>query len=362
MTGQGPHAAHHRVAPRSGDGRRRGELPRPGDSRSELLLVEELVKVFPVTRGILRRRGGEVRAVDGVSLSVDRGQTLGLVGESACGKSTVARCILRLVEPTSGRIRFGGEDVSGYGPEALRRYRQRVQMVFQDPFGTLNPRMTVQQLIAEPLHAHGLVGGRRAARLRVAELLERVGLDPGRAGRYPHEFSGGQRQRIAIARALSTRPPMLILDEPVAALDVSIGAQILNLLTDLQAELGVAYLFISHDLSLVRHLAHRVAVMYLGAIMEVADVRDLFQTPRHPYTQALLSAVPLPDPIQERGRRRIPLPGEPPSSLQVPPACRFHTRCFKAEPVCSQQEPPLAAVAERNHRASCWFSEPIPVL
>ncbi|MDP8971387.1 MAG: ATP-binding cassette domain-containing protein [Actinomycetota bacterium] len=327
-----------------------------------LLRVEELVKVFPVGRGILARGREKVRAVDGVSFAIARGRTLGLVGESGCGKSTLARCVLRLVEPTAGKVLFGGEEVGRFGSEELRRYRRRAQIVFQDPFGTLNPRMTVQELLSEPLRAHGLVNSRREARRRVCELLELVGLTAEQAGRYPHAFSGGQRQRIAIARALATQPEMVILDEPVAALDVSIGAQVLNLLADLQDELGVAYLLISHDLSLVRHVAHRVAVMYLGALMEVADTPDLFEAPQHPYTQALLSAVPVPDPVHERRRQRIPLPGEVPSALHIPPACRFHTRCFKAEAVCSQEEPPLAPVAERDHRASCWFAEPLYIL
>ncbi|MDP8970956.1 MAG: ABC transporter ATP-binding protein [Actinomycetota bacterium] len=327
-----------------------------------LLEVEHLTKVFPVSRGILRRAGGQVRAVDGVSFTVQAGTTLGLVGESGCGKSTVARCLLRLVQPTSGVVRFRGDDVGAFGSQRLRRYRREVQIVYQDPFGTLNPRMRVEDLVAEPLLVHGLADGRTAARRRAADLLDLVGLSPQQARRYPHEFSGGQRQRMSIARALITRPSMLVLDEPVAALDVSIGAQVLNLLADLQEQLGVAYLFISHDLSLVRHVCDRVAVMYLGAIMEQADVADLFEGPQHPYTQALLSAVPLPDPKHERRRSRIPLPDEPPSALNIPPACRFHTRCFKAQPVCSQEEPPLEPVAPREHRASCWFAEAKQVL
>lgn len=327
-----------------------------------LLRVEGLTKIYPVTRGILHRSHGEVSAVDRVSFTIEPGQTLGLVGESGCGKSTVARCLLRLTEPTAGRVWFRGEDVTGFGRDQLRRYRREVQIVFQDPFGTLNPRMRVEDLLSEPLRVHGLVTDRRAAHRRVAELLELVGLRPEQAARYSHEFSGGQRQRVAIARVLALQPQMLILDEPVAALDTSVAAQVLNLLADLQDVLGVAYLLISHDLSLVRRVAHRLAVMYLGAIMEIADAHDVFESPQHPYTQALLSAVPLPDPRAEQHRRRIRLSGEPPSAMEIPPACRFHTRCFKAEPVCSQREPPLEPVGRHDHRASCWFAAPMTVL
>lgn len=327
-----------------------------------LLEVTDLTKTFPVNRGFLRRGRGEVRAVDGVSLAVGHGETLGLVGESGCGKSTLARCILRLTEPTCGGVHFDGADVCTFRGEQLRRYRRAVQIVFQDPFGTLNPRMTVEQVLSEPLLAHRLAPSRRAARQRVGELLELVGLAPEHAGRYPHAFSGGQRQRIAIARALAVEPRLLILDEPVAALDVSIAAQILNLLGRLQQELGVAYLLISHELSLIRQLADRVIVMYLGAVMETAPTDELFVAPQHPYTQALLSAVALPDPATERTRARIPLRGEVPSSLDIPPACRFHPRCFKAEPVCTEREPPLEPVAGTEHRASCWLAEPWDVL
>ncbi|MBW3557265.1 MAG: ABC transporter ATP-binding protein [Actinobacteria bacterium] len=328
-----------------------------------LLRVARLTKVFPLTTGVLRRRRGEVRAVDRVSFQLERGETLGLVGESGSGKSTVARCLLRLTEPTRGSVVFDGEDVGSFGREDLRRYRREVQLVFQDPFGALNPRMTVAELVAEPLRAHGLVEHRRDTRRRVGELLEMVALEEStHGGRYPRELSGGQRQRVVIARALGLRPRVLVLDEPVSGLDVSVGAQVLDLLADLQSELGVAYLLISHDLSMVRQVAHRVAVMYLGAIMEVAEVDDLFRAPHHPYTQALLSAVPVPDPVQERSRRRIPLMGEVPTGLYIPPACRFHTRCFKARQVCSEEEPPLGPVAERDHRASCLFAEPMQVL
>jgi oligopeptide transport system ATP-binding protein len=326
---------------------------------AEVLRVEELVKIFPVTRGaVLRRTVGAARAVDGVSFSIAEGETLGLVGESGSGKTTLARCILRLVEPTAGRILFRGEDVASCDRRQLRRFRRQIQIVFQDPHGSLNPRMSVADLIAEPIRFHGLARGRREVELRVRELLELVGLAPEHANRYPHSFSGGQRQRIAIARALAAEPKLLILDEPVSALDVSIRAQILNLLEDLQSELGLAYLFIAHDLSLVRHISDRVAVMYLGKIVETADRDDLFEAPQHPYTQALLSAVPIPDPEKERRRRRLAVRGEVPSVLDPPPACPYHTRCFKAQDVCSQQAPPLDPVGPRRHKAACFFAEP----
>jgi oligopeptide/dipeptide ABC transporter ATP-binding protein len=325
---------------------------------AELLQVEDLVKVFPVTRGaVLRRTVGLARAVDGVSFAIRERETLGLVGESGSGKTTVARCILRLVEPTSGRIVFQGEDVASCGRRELGRFRRQVQIVFQDPYGSLNPRMSVSELIAEPLRFHGLARGRRALGVRVAEVLDLVGLSSEHARRYPHAFSGGQRQRIAIARALASNPRLLILDEPVSALDVSIRAQILNLLEDLQSELGLAYLFVAHDLSLVRHISDRVAVMYLGKIVESAGRDDLFQAPQHPYTQALLSAVPVPDPEKERLRQRLPVRGNVPSAIDPPAACRYHTRCFKAQPVCSEHEPPLDLVAS-EHRAACFFAEP----
>jgi oligopeptide/dipeptide ABC transporter ATP-binding protein len=329
----------------------------------ELLRVEDLVKAFPVTRGaVLRRTVGLARAVDGISFSIREGETLGLVGESGSGKTTVARCLLRLVEPTSGRIEFRGENLVSCDRKALRRFRRQIQIVFQDPHGSLNPRMSVFDLIAEPLRFHGLARGRPALRRRVEELLELMGLAGEHGRRYPHAFSGGQRQRIAIARALASEPKLLILDEPVSALDVSIRAQILNLLEDLQGELGLSYLFIAHDLSLVRHICDRVCVMYLGKIVETADRDTLFEAPQHPYTQALLSAVPLPDPRKERSRRRLPVRGEVPSALEPPPACRYHTRCFKAQPVCSEHEPPLETVGAGGHRAACFFAEPRKVV
>ena len=326
---------------------------------AELLRIEELVKLYPVTRGaILRRQAGVIRAIDGVSLAVNEGETLGLVGESGCGKSTLARCVLRLVEPTAGRILFRGEDITAAGPQRLRVFRREVQIVFQDPYGSLNPRMTVEDLVVEPIRFHGLIRSRHAARQRVAELLERVGLSAEHAGRYPHEFSGGQRQRVGIARALACGPKLLVLDEPVSALDVSIQAQILNLLRDLQEELGLSYLFIAHDLSLVRHLSNRVAVMYLGRVVETGACDALFEGAQHPYTQVLLSAVPIPDPDKERERRRLPVAGEVPSALDPPQACRYHTRCFKAQQVCAEIEPALDPVGPHGHRAACLFAEP----
>ncbi len=324
---------------------------------SELLALEDLVKVFPVTRGaVLRRKVGEIRAVDGVSFSLQEGETLGLVGESGSGKSTLARCLLRLLEPTSGRISFQGQDVRSFGKRELRDFRKKVQIVFQDPYGSLNPRMSVFQLIAEPLFFHALARTPDEAQSRVRELLQLVGLSPEHADRYPHEFSGGQRQRIGIARALACEPQLLVLDEPVSALDVSIRAQILNLLRDLQTELQLSYLFVAHDLALVRHVCNRVLVMYQGKIVEVANADELFHAPRHPYTHALLSAVPIPDPLKERQRHRIRVRGEPGDPFHAPAACRFHTRCFKAQPICSEKEPPLEPVGT-EHQAACFFAE-----
>ncbi|MGI8707192.1 MAG: ABC transporter ATP-binding protein [Actinomycetota bacterium] len=328
-----------------------------------LLEVEHLKKIFPVTRGaILRRTVGQAHAVDDVSFTLDRGETLGLVGESGCGKSTVARCVLRLIEPSAGKVLFRGEDLLSCSRSRMRDLRRYMQIVFQDPYGSLNPRMTVGQLVAEPALFHGLVKGRREAGQRVGEMLERVGLSASYARRYPHEFSGGQRQRIGIARALASEPDLLILDEPISALDVSIQAQILNLLEDLQSDLGLTYLFIAHDLSLVRHLSHRVMVMYLGRVVETADRDALFESPMHPYTQALLSAVPVADPRKERLRKRIPLPGTVPSCVDPPVACRFASRCFKVQKVCTEQDPPLEPVGENDHRAACLFAEPAQLL
>lgn len=305
----------------------------PPLDQKPILRVDNLVKHFPVTAGaIFRRRVGVVKAVDGVSFSIDEGETLGLVGESGSGKSTTARSLLRLYEPTSGSVVFQGQDVLEANRKQMQRLRREMQIVFQDPFSSLNPRMTVGRIIAEPLLIHGIhrqLGGSKY----VEDLLERVGLRQEHAGRYPHEFSGGQRQRIGVARALALRPKLIICDEPVSALDVSVQAQIINLLEDLQDEFGLTYLFVAHDLSVVRHISDRIAVMYLGKLMEVAGRDRLYDMPMHPYTQALLSAVPIPDPNKERGRQRIILGGDPPTPLNPPTGCVFHPRCFHAEEI-----------------------------
>jgi oligopeptide/dipeptide ABC transporter ATP-binding protein len=318
-----------------------------------LLHVDGLTKHFPVTRGVLGRTVGQVRAVDGVSFDVAHGETLGLVGESGSGKTTVGRSILRLLEPTAGTVVFDGIDVRHADASTLRQLRRSMQIIFQDPYSSLNPRLRVLDLVGEALEVHGLARG-AAAEKRVAELLARVGLAPGAINRYPHEFSGGQRQRIGVARALALEPKLIVCDEPVSALDVSIQAQVVNLLKDLGRELGLSYLFIAHDLSVVRHLSHRIAVMYLGELVELAPGERLFSAPAHPYTRALLSAVPLPDP--RRRRRRIVLEGDLPSPISPPSGCRFHTRCPAVMDRC-RSEPPLVYRPEPGHEVRCFHSE-----
>jgi len=314
-----------------------------------LLQVEDLTKHFPVHGGFLRKSTSKVHAVDGVSFTLAEGETLALVGESGCGKSTTGRLALRLLEATSGRVIFRGHELGSLDEAGLRAARSAMQIVFQDPYGSLNPRMTVGQMLEEPLMLHGLAAGRR--RERVAEILGLVGLAPQHARRYAHEFSGGQRQRIGIARAIAVEPRLIVCDEPVSALDVSIQAQVVNLLRDLQRRLGLAYLFIAHDLAVVKHIADRVAVMYLGRIVEIAGKRELFARPRHPYTQALLSAIPVPVPGLRR--QRVVLQGDVPSSIDPAPGCRFRSRCPHARERCAVEEPSLAS--EENHGVACHF-------
>ncbi|HEY8242154.1 MAG TPA: dipeptide ABC transporter ATP-binding protein [Casimicrobiaceae bacterium] len=316
----------------------------------KLLEVTNLVKHFPVRKGLFGRAAGAVRAVDGVSFDLRVGETLALVGESGCGKSTTGRLVLRLIEPTMGIVRFDGVDVFGYSEADMREQRRSMQIIFQDPFASLNPRMTVGQTLEEPLALHGLADGRREKRVR--ELLNLVGLPAEYARRYPHEFSGGQRQRIGIARALAVEPRMIVCDEPVSALDVSIQAQVINLLVDLQRRFGLAYIFIAHDLAVVKFIATRIAVMYLGKIVEQADKRALFREPRHPYTQALLSSIPVPQPTLER--RPMLLAGDVPSSSDPPSGCRFRTRCPYARQKCTDEEPPLEAGTD-GHAVACHF-------
>jgi oligopeptide/dipeptide ABC transporter ATP-binding protein len=333
--------------------------PPPG---GPLLTVTGLQVYFPILTGVLRRRTGWVQAVDGVSFHIDRGETLGLVGESGSGKTTIGRTIVRITQPLAGAIDLGGVDLLALKGEELRRRRRRFQMVFQDPYSSLDPRQTVGEILAEPLRVHNLATG-KAREARVAELLELVGLDTSFVERYPHEFSGGQRQRIGIARALAVEPEIIVCDEPISALDVSIQAQVINLLERLQADLGLTYLFIAHDLAVVRHIADRVAVMYLGKIVEIAPSDQLYAQPLHPYTVALLSAVPVPDARTERSRRRIILKGDIPSPADPPSGCRFHTRCWLRErlgnpEICAIEDPPLApiAAASPEQTVACHFA------
>jgi oligopeptide/dipeptide ABC transporter ATP-binding protein len=327
--------------PSGGARERAAPAPAAGGEGEPLVAVRDLVKHFPITRGIvIQRRIGAVKAVDGVSFEVRRGETLGLVGETGCGKSTTAKLIMRLLEPSSGEVRFDGRDITRLRGAGLKAIRREMQMIFQDPYSSLNPRKTIGSIIAEPFAIHGLEPARSERRRAVQELMEMVGLNPEHYNRYPHEFSGGQRQRIGVARALALRPKLLIADEPVSALDVSIQAQVLNLLRDLQRRLGLTLVFIAHDLSVVRYMCDRVAVMYLGKIVEIGSGDALYEQPRHPYTGALLAAVPVADPHAVRGQRAL-LSGDVPSPANPPRACRFHTRCPKAQPLCTEQEPPL---------------------
>jgi oligopeptide/dipeptide ABC transporter ATP-binding protein len=320
-----------------------------------ILQVEELVTHFPIKAGFLRRQVGVVHAVDGVSLAVDERETLGIVGESGCGKTTLGRTILRLEEPTSGRIIYNGEDITNVGNERMRELRSELQVVFQDPYASLNPRHSVNDIVAEPLLVHGW--DRKKALDKTGDLLKAVGLLPEHGNRYPHEFSGGQRQRIGIARALALEPNVIILDEPVSALDVSVQAQVINLLEDLQDQHGLTYLFIAHDLSVVRHISDRIAVMYLGRVAELADRDELYLNPAHPYSHSLLSAVPVADPDLERARNRIVLEGDTPSPSAPPSGCRFRTRCPIAQPLCAEAEPQFTEISP-GHFVACHF--PVP--
>jgi len=320
-----------------------------------LLTVEELVMHFPIRRGVFQTVVGHVHAVDGISFEIKRGETLGLVGESGCGKSTTGRAILQLYRPTSGKVLFQGQNLVNLRGQKIRHMRRQMQMIFQDPYASLNPRMTVEQIIGEPLSVHKILRGSEV-RDRVEDLLKLVRLNPAYIDRYPHEFSGGQRQRIGVARALALQPELIICDEPISALDVSVQAQVVNLLEDLQAEMNLTYLFIAHDLSMVRHISDRVAVMYLGVLAELAERDELYSNPLHPYTIALLSAVPIPSPVIEAKRKRIILKGDVPSPVNPPTGCRFHTRCPLAEPICTEKRPEWREVRPK-HFVACHLVE-----
>jgi oligopeptide/dipeptide ABC transporter ATP-binding protein len=313
--------------------------------------VQDLKMYFPITRGVFRRKVADIKAVDEVSFQIKKNETLGLVGESGCGKTTVGRCILRLYNPTSGSIIFNGEDISTLPERKLKPLRRNMGVIFQDPFGSLNPRQSAGNIVGDPLKIHNMAAGQELKE-RVVDLFKLVGLDPSMMDRVPHEFSGGQRQRIGVARALSCSPSLVVCDEPISALDVSIQAQIINLLEELQAKLGLTYLFIAHDLAVVQHISDRVAVMYLGRIMEISESTELYENPLHPYTRALLSAIPIPDPVAERTRQRIVLKGEVPSPVMPPPGCHFHPRCSMAVPDCSAARPPLRDIGN-GHYVAC---------
>ena len=329
-------------------------------TREVILQAENLVKHYPIKAGVLRHTVGHVKALDGVSFELYRGETLGIVGESGCGKSTLARMLMRLEEPTAGKLIFDGVDVYSQKGRPMRRLRRDIQIVFQDPYTSLNPRKTVGDIVGEPFEIHTDVLTKRDRRQRVQQLLDLVGLNPEHINRYPHQFSGGQRQRIGIARGLALNPKVIICDEPVSALDVSVQAQVVNLLAQLQEGLGLAYIFIAHDLSVVRHISDRVGVMYLGKMVEIGDENQIYSCPTHPYTQALLSAVPMPDPRLRNSREQIVLTGDVPSPANPPPACRFHTRCWKAQEICSVEEPLLIPRpdGEQAHDSACHFAEP----